>query len=70
MRKIPEVLEDGTLELNEKGFGFLRSARRNYTIHPTDPYVGQDVIKRFGLIGGEQITGAKERGNGRGPSQS
>jgi transcription termination factor Rho len=67
---MPEVLEDGTLELNEKGFGFLRSARRNYAIHPTDPYVAPDIIRRFGLAGGEQIAGPKERSNGRGPSQS
>ncbi len=39
---MPELLEDGTLELNEKGFGFLRSARRNYAIHPGDPYVSPD----------------------------
>ena len=60
-----ELVEEGTLELHEKGYGFLRSARRNYAIHPTDAFVGPELIKRFALIGGEQIAGIKQRSNGR-----
>jgi transcription termination factor Rho len=66
-----ELVEDGTFELHDKGFGFLRSTKRNYAIHPTDPYIGPDLIKRFGLVGGEAIVGVKERGNDRrSPAQS
>lgn len=66
-----ELVEDGTLELHDKGFGFLRSTKRNYAVHPTDPYVGPEMVKRFGLVGGEQVLGVKERGNDRrSPSQS
>jgi len=60
-----ELVEDGALELHERGFGFLRSTRRNYAVHPTDPYVSPEMVKRYGLVGGEQIAGVKERGNDR-----
>ncbi|MBI4579803.1 MAG: transcription termination factor Rho [Planctomycetes bacterium] len=65
-----ETIDEGTLELHEKGYGFLRSARRNYAIHPIDPYVPADFIRRFGLIGGEEIAGPTARGNARrGPAE-
>lgn len=66
-----ESVEDGALELHERGFGFLRSTRRNYAIHPTDPYVAPDLIRKYGFLGGEHIVGTKERGNDRrGPAHS
>jgi transcription termination factor Rho len=66
-----EFVEDGTLELGDKGYGFLRSAKRNYAIHPTDPFVSPELVKRFDLIGGERISGPIERSHGRqGPAQS
>jgi len=67
-----ELVEDGALEIHEKGFGFLRSTKRNYAIHPTDPYVSPELIRRYALLGGEQIVGLKERNGGdrRGAVQS
>jgi transcription termination factor Rho len=61
---MPDALAEGTLELNEKGFGFLRSAKRNYAVHPTDPFVPVDMIQRFGLRGGETLTGPTRRSSG------
>ena len=60
-----ETLTEGTLELSPKGFGFLRSAKRNYAEHGTDPYVSPDMIKRFYLRGGETVSGSTQRSNGR-----
>ena len=57
---------EGTLELSEKGWGFLRSAKRNYAIHAADPFVPGDVVRRFVLRGGENLTGDPQRSNGRG----
>ena len=55
---------EGTLELNERGFGFLRSAKRNYAIHPTDIFVSADTIRKFNLHGGEDIHGVAKPSNG------
>jgi len=60
-----ELLEEGTLELHENGASFLRSAKRNYAAHATDPFVSNDLIRRFGLRGGETLVGPKQRRNGR-----
>lgn len=62
---MPEVLAEGTLELSDKGWGFLRSPKRNYTAHATDPFVQLDMIRRMGLRGGETLTGSSQRTNGR-----
>ncbi|MGB9623561.1 MAG: transcription termination factor Rho [Phycisphaerae bacterium] len=54
----------GTLEITERGEGFLRSAERNYAVQAADPLVGRDVIGRYGLRGGERIvavTGPRKR---------
>lgn len=55
---------EGTLELNERGFGFLRSAKRNYAIHPTDIFVPADMMRKFHLRGGEDIHGVAKPSNG------
>jgi len=71
----------GTYEPNGKGGGFLRSAKRNYSVHATDPRISADLVKRYGLRGGETISGTGHQGkkqrspeirsveaiNGRGP---
>ncbi|MDM8006271.1 MAG: transcription termination factor Rho [Phycisphaerae bacterium] len=54
---MPESIVDGTLELQEKGGGFLRSPRRNYAVHPTDAFVPDSMIKRWHLRGGEAVSG-------------
>jgi len=62
---MPESQAEGTLELLEKGGGSLRSAGRNYSVHPTDPFVSLDMIRRLGLRGGEHMTGRVDRVKGR-----
>ncbi len=59
------ALAEGTLELHEKGYGFLRSGKRNYAVHPTDPYVSPDLIHRLALRGGETLAGTTQKSNGR-----
>lgn len=62
---MPESVVEGTLELQEKGWGFLRSAKRNYAIHPGDPLVTAEMVRRYSLRGGENVVGPIQRGNGR-----
>lgn len=59
----PPTPAAGTLELTDRQDGFLRDPRRNYAVHPDDPWVSADMIRRFNLRGGEQIHGIA-RGNG------
>ena len=61
-----ESQTEGTLELSEKGWGFLRSAKRNYSVQPTDAFVPAEMVRRFELKGGEAITGQRRKSNGRG----
>jgi transcription termination factor Rho len=53
---------EGTLECLPKGHGFLRSAKGNYTAKRSDIYVPHNLIERYHLRGGEQITGSKKPG--------
>lgn len=63
-----ETMTEGTLELLDKGWGFLRSAKRNYAVHPQDPFVTADLVRKHRLTGGETLTGPTRRSNGkRGP---
>lgn len=62
---MPEKIAEGTLEVHEKGWGFLRLAKRNYAIHVTDPLVPAEMIRRFNLRGGETVTGPARQGGGR-----
>ncbi|GMV96682.1 MAG: hypothetical protein AMXMBFR83_10440 [Phycisphaerae bacterium] len=58
-----DSLAEGTLELHDKGWGFLRSAKRNYAIHPSDPLVSAEQVRRLTLRGGETIAGPVQRGS-------
>ena len=49
------IIHDGYLEISEKGFGFLRSAKGNYAPKPIDVFLTPDSIKRMGLREGCQI---------------
>ncbi|HOB76732.1 MAG TPA: transcription termination factor Rho [Phycisphaerae bacterium] len=61
-----ESIAEGTFELQqEKGWGFLRSAKRNYAIHQADPLVPAELVRRFDLRGGETVIGPTRRGSGR-----
>ena len=58
----------GVFEPADRNGGSLRSPSRNYAVHPTDPRVPQELVKRLGLRGGELITGTGRPGrNARGP---
>ncbi|OWK41069.1 transcription termination factor Rho [Fimbriiglobus ruber] len=55
----PTVFQ-GVLEMHPKGFGFLRDPARHYAARPTDPYVGQPLIQKFGLKQGLLVAGPIE----------
>ncbi len=57
----------GTLEITERGEGFLRQKERNYLVRPTDATVSRDVISRFYLRGGEELTAIARPGRKNGP---
>src|SRR5271163_3372316 len=50
----------GVLELNPKGFGFLRNARRNYIAQPADAYVSAPLVQRYQLREGMLLGGPIE----------
>jgi transcription termination factor Rho len=57
----------GVLQINEKGFGFLRNAESNYLPSPKDVFVPRNLIQHFSLREGVQLTGtATAAGNGHG----
>ncbi|MFO0838795.1 MAG: transcription termination factor Rho [Phycisphaerae bacterium] len=63
----------GVLEINERGGGFLRDAKRNFTPRGDDAAISADAIRKYGLRGGELLTGRPQPGGGggrgpRGPS--
>lgn len=53
-----EPLATGVLELNEKGFGFLRHAESNYLPSPKDVFVPRHLIQQFRLREGVYISGS------------
>jgi len=62
-----EQSASGVLQINEKGFGFLRNAERNYLPSSKDVFVPRNLIQRFGLREGVQIVGSSgPSDNGKG----
>jgi transcription termination factor Rho len=57
---------EGVLELDAQGTGFLRSLKRHLLVHPDDPYVSVDAVRKFGLRGGELIRGSTGRVENKG----
>ena len=51
------IYGDGTLEILQDGFGFLRSADSSYLAGPDDIYVSPSQIRRFTLRTGDSISG-------------
>lgn len=51
------IFGDGTLEILQDGFGFLRSADSSYLAGPDDIYVSPSQIRRFNLRTGDSISG-------------
>ncbi len=67
MPRDPQTHE-GVLELHPKGYGFLRTAARNYLPQAGDPYVGTPLIQKWGLREGHLVAGPVEAGKkGGGP---
>ena len=51
------IIGDGTLEVLQDGFGFLRSSDSSYLAGPADIYVSPSQIRRFNLHTGDTIAG-------------
>jgi transcription termination factor Rho len=58
----------GVLQINEKGFGFLRQARANFLPDPRDVFVPRNLISKYSLREGVDITGISAPPEGRGKS--
>ena len=56
-RKGESISGDGTLEVLQDGFGFLRSPDISYLAGPDDIYVSPSQIRRFNLHTGDTIEG-------------
>jgi transcription termination factor Rho len=52
-----EIAGEGTLEVLQDGFGFLRAPEANYLAGPDDIYVSPSQIKKFGLRTGDTVDG-------------
>ena len=52
-----EINGQGTIEVLNDGFGFLRSPEANYLAGPDDIYVAPNIVRRFGLRTGDTIEG-------------
>lgn len=51
------IYGEGTIEVLQDGFGFLRSAESNYLASPDDIYVSPSQVKKFGLRTGDTVEG-------------
>ena len=56
-KKGEDIYGDGTLEILQDGFGFLRSSDSNYVAGADDIYVSPSQIRRFGLRTGDTVSG-------------
>lgn len=51
------IYGEGTIEVLQDGFGFLRSPQSNYLAGPDDIYVSPAQVKKFGLRTGDTVEG-------------
>ncbi|MBL8510049.1 MAG: transcription termination factor Rho [Betaproteobacteria bacterium] len=56
-KKGEAIFSDGTLEILQDGFGFLRAPDTSYLAGPDDIYVSPSQIRRFNLHTGDTIEG-------------
>jgi transcription termination factor Rho len=56
-KKGESISGDGTLEVLQDGFGFLRAPDSSYLAGPDDIYVSPSQIRRFNLHTGDSVTG-------------
>jgi len=61
------AMHQGVLEINPKGFGFLRDPKKHFLAKATDPYVPLPLIHRFKLKQGLLVSGTIEAGRRNGP---
>src|SRR6478736_5981922 len=52
-----EIVGQGTIEVLQDGFGFLRSPEANYLAGPDDIYVSPNQVRKFGLRTGDTVEG-------------
>jgi transcription termination factor Rho len=52
-----QILGEGTIEVLQDGFGFLRSPQANYLAGPDDIYVSPNQVRKFGLRTGDTVEG-------------
>jgi len=52
-----EIIGQGTIEVLQDGFGFLRSPEANYLAGPDDIYVSPNQVRRAGLRTGDTVEG-------------
>ena len=52
-----EIIGNGTIEVLNDGFGFLRSPEANYLAGPDDIYVAPSLVRRFGMRTGDTVEG-------------
>lgn len=66
-----ETNASGVLQVNEKGFGFLRQADKDFRPSPKDVFVPRNLIQRYSLREGVQVEGdAGPAPDGRGRTQA
>ena len=51
------ITGEGTIEVMQDGFGFLRSSESNYLAGPDDIYVSPSQVKKYGLRTGDTVEG-------------
>lgn len=56
-RKNESIYGEGTLEILQDGFGFLRSPDTSYLAGPDDIYISPSQIRRFNLHTGDSVDG-------------
>src|ERR671912_1016136 len=52
-----EIIGQGTIEVLQDGFGFLRSPESNYLAGPDDIYVSPNQVRKHGLRTGDTVEG-------------
>jgi transcription termination factor Rho len=52
-----QIMGEGTIEVLQDGFGFLRSPQSNYLAGPDDIYVSPNQVRKFGLRTGDTVEG-------------
>jgi transcription termination factor Rho len=66
-----EQTASGVLQINEKGYGFLRQADNNYLPGPKDVFVGRNLIQKHSLREGVDVIGTTSPSqDARGRAQS